>query len=131
VIQDAAKTFKTNIPSADVGVPVEVRVERRFGSFQRSIGLPTTVKADAIQASLDNGVLRLEIPKAGGSYSAYVTSPSGFRSIPLQAESPAFRVRAMLAHTGISCSARATDQPGQICRRSPSRSAQLPPRARL
>jgi HSP20 family protein len=40
------------------------RVERRFGSFQRSIALPTTVKADAIQASLENGVLRLEIPKA-------------------------------------------------------------------
>jgi HSP20 family protein len=40
------------------------RIERRFGAFQRTIGLPTTVKADAIQASLDNGVLRLEIPKA-------------------------------------------------------------------
>jgi HSP20 family protein len=40
------------------------RVERRFGSFQRTIGLPTSVKADAIQASLTNGVLRLEIPKA-------------------------------------------------------------------
>jgi len=40
------------------------RVERRFGSFQRTIGLPTTVKADQIHASLTNGVLRLEIPKA-------------------------------------------------------------------
>ncbi|HJZ50386.1 MAG TPA: Hsp20/alpha crystallin family protein [Roseiflexaceae bacterium] len=40
------------------------RIERRFGSFQRTIGLPSTVKADAIQASLTNGVLRLEIPKA-------------------------------------------------------------------
>jgi HSP20 family protein len=40
------------------------RVERRFGAFQRTVGLPTTVKADAIQASLTNGVLRLEIPKA-------------------------------------------------------------------
>jgi HSP20 family protein len=40
------------------------RIERRFGSFQRTIGLPTTVKADAIKASLTNGVLRLEIPKA-------------------------------------------------------------------
>jgi HSP20 family protein len=40
------------------------RIERRFGSFQRSIALPTTVKADAIQASLENGILRLEIPKA-------------------------------------------------------------------
>jgi len=40
------------------------RVERHFGSFQRTIGLPTTVKADQIHASLSNGVLRLEIPKA-------------------------------------------------------------------
>ena len=40
------------------------RVERRFGSFQRTIGLPNTVKADAIQASLEHGVLKLEIPKA-------------------------------------------------------------------
>jgi HSP20 family protein len=40
------------------------RIERRFGAFQRTIGLPTTVKADAIHASLTNGVLRLEIPKA-------------------------------------------------------------------
>jgi HSP20 family protein len=40
------------------------RIERRFGSFQRTIGLPTTVKADAIKASLSDGILRLEIPKA-------------------------------------------------------------------
>ena len=40
------------------------RVERRFGAFQRTISLPSTIKADQIQASLTNGVLRLEIPKA-------------------------------------------------------------------
>ena len=40
------------------------RVERRFGSFQRTIALPTRVKSDAIQASLSDGILRLEIPKA-------------------------------------------------------------------
>jgi HSP20 family protein len=40
------------------------RVERRFGAFQRTISLPTTVKSDQIHASLTNGVLRLEIPKA-------------------------------------------------------------------
>jgi HSP20 family protein len=38
--------------------------ERFYGKFQRSITLPTTVKADAIQAALNHGVLRLEIPKA-------------------------------------------------------------------
>jgi HSP20 family protein len=40
------------------------RIERRFGSFARSVTLPTLVKADAIQASLEHGILRLEIPKA-------------------------------------------------------------------
>ena len=40
------------------------RIERRFGSFQRTIGLPSTVKADAIKANLEHGVLKLEIPKA-------------------------------------------------------------------
>lgn len=40
------------------------RVERRYGAFTRTIGLPSTVQADAIQAELQDGVLRLEIPKA-------------------------------------------------------------------
>ena len=40
------------------------RVERSFGSFQRTVGLPSTVKADQIKASLTDGVLRLDIPKA-------------------------------------------------------------------
>ena len=38
--------------------------ERRFGSFCRSLNLPTTVKADAIQATFDAGVLTLSLPKA-------------------------------------------------------------------
>jgi HSP20 family protein len=40
------------------------RVERRYGTFQRTVALPSTVKADAINASLTNGILRLDIPKA-------------------------------------------------------------------
>ena len=40
------------------------RVERRYGAFQRTIALPTTVKADGIQAEMNNGILRLDIPKA-------------------------------------------------------------------
>ena len=40
------------------------RVERRYGAFQRTVALPSTVKADAINASLDSGILRLDIPKA-------------------------------------------------------------------
>jgi HSP20 family protein len=40
------------------------RIERRFGTFARSVALPSAVKADAIRARLDGGVLRLDIPKA-------------------------------------------------------------------
>jgi HSP20 family protein len=39
-------------------------VERRYGSFRRSITLPSQVKADAIEASFDNGVLEVVVPKA-------------------------------------------------------------------
>jgi HSP20 family protein len=39
------------------------RVERAFGSFSRSLTLPEGVNADAIQASFDNGVLEVRIPK--------------------------------------------------------------------
>jgi HSP20 family protein len=37
--------------------------ERRYGSFSRSLTLPATVKADAIEASYEAGVLTLHLPK--------------------------------------------------------------------
>jgi HSP20 family protein len=40
------------------------RVERRFGSFRRSITLPSQVQADAIEASYSDGVLQVLVPKA-------------------------------------------------------------------
>jgi HSP20 family protein len=40
------------------------RVERRYGSFRRSITLPAQVKAEAIEASFENGVLEVVVPKA-------------------------------------------------------------------
>jgi HSP20 family protein len=38
--------------------------ERRYGSFTRSISLPTKIRGDAIEASYQNGVLTLRLPKA-------------------------------------------------------------------
>ena len=43
------------------------RVERRYGSFRRSIGLPSDVDPSRVQATYDNGVLRLEVPKTAAS----------------------------------------------------------------
>jgi len=40
------------------------RAEQRYGAFRRSIMLPTHVKADAIEASTQDGVLRIMVPKA-------------------------------------------------------------------
>ena len=39
------------------------RIERRYGSFQRSVALPQGVDADGIQAHYENGVLEVTIPK--------------------------------------------------------------------
>jgi HSP20 family protein len=39
------------------------RIERRFGSFARSVTLPSTADPEGIQASFDAGVLRIEVPK--------------------------------------------------------------------
>jgi len=40
------------------------RVERRYGAFRRSITLPAQVQAEQIQATFDNGVLQIVVPKA-------------------------------------------------------------------
>jgi len=39
------------------------RVERGFGSFQRSLTLPEGVDADQVSADFDKGVLEIRIPK--------------------------------------------------------------------
>jgi HSP20 family protein len=38
--------------------------ERRYGTFMRSVTLPTRIKGDAIEASYQNGVVTLRLPKA-------------------------------------------------------------------
>jgi HSP20 family protein len=40
------------------------RIERRFGTFERSFTLPGNARFDEIKATLKNGVLSVEIPKA-------------------------------------------------------------------
>ena len=40
------------------------RVERRYGAFRRSITLPAHVLAEGIQASFEDGVLQILVPKA-------------------------------------------------------------------
>ena len=40
-----------------------VRVERAFGSFRRSVTLPSGIEPEEIAATFDNGVLEVRIPK--------------------------------------------------------------------
>ena len=39
------------------------RVERRYGSFYRSIALPPGTKADEVEAESANGVITITLPK--------------------------------------------------------------------
>ena len=40
------------------------RIERRYGTFERSFTLPAPVRGDQVKASYRNGVLEVRVPKA-------------------------------------------------------------------
>jgi HSP20 family protein len=40
------------------------RIERTYGSFSRAFALPNQVNAEGVQASFENGILTLMVPKA-------------------------------------------------------------------
>ena len=44
-----------------------LRIERTYGSFSRSFGLPNTVNTEGIKAEYKNGVLAVEMPKRAES----------------------------------------------------------------
>ena len=46
--------------------------ERRAGAFLRSITLPSSINADAIEARYGNGVLKLRLPKAEEAKSKHI-----------------------------------------------------------
>jgi len=50
--------------ASDVDGETVHRAERCFGSFRRSITLPSHVNADDVDASIQDGVLRILVPKA-------------------------------------------------------------------
>jgi HSP20 family protein len=59
------------------------RVERRYGAFRRSITLPAQVMGDGIQATFDNGVLQILVPKMEEA------TPKRIQVRPSRAEIPA------------------------------------------
>lgn len=42
------------------------RIERSYGSYQRSFRLPENVKEEGVKAEFKDGVLRVHLPKGGG-----------------------------------------------------------------
>jgi HSP20 family protein len=53
------------------------RIERRYGAFRRSITLPSGVDASRVEATYDNGVLRLTVPKSEAAQPKRIEVRSG------------------------------------------------------
>lgn len=53
------------------------RTERSYGRFERSFALPTAIDSEKIEASYENGVLQLAIPKAESAKPKTIQIQSG------------------------------------------------------
>jgi HSP20 family protein len=53
------------------------RAERRYGAFCRSITLPSHVLADGIEASAQDGVLQVLVPKAPEAHAKRIQVRAG------------------------------------------------------
>jgi HSP20 family protein len=64
------------------------RIERRYGSFVRSFTLPSTVETESAQASYENGVLAITLPKkeAAKPKQVKIQIGSGSKPAPKQME---------------------------------------------
>jgi HSP20 family protein len=58
------------------------RVERRYGAFRRAITLPAQVMAAGIQASFEDGVLQILVPKAEEAKPKHIQVRPGRTEIP-------------------------------------------------
>jgi len=63
------------------------RVERRYGSFRRSITLPAQVQAEQIEASFEDGVLEVIVPKAEEAKPKKISVRSGGGRQPVEGSS--------------------------------------------
>jgi len=64
-IHDDILSIVAEVSSEDYDDSTRVLIrERRDGKFSRSVRFPVPVSGDAIEASFDNGVLHITVPKA-------------------------------------------------------------------
>ncbi|RFU31268.1 hypothetical protein B7463_g5076, partial [Scytalidium lignicola] len=59
----ATKTNKAEGKATKPSFPRHLVNERKFGEFQRSFTFPAAVDADAMTATLEDGILKIEVPK--------------------------------------------------------------------
>jgi HSP20 family protein len=64
------------------------RVERRYGAFRRAITLPAHVVADAVEASVEDGVLQILVPKAEEAKPKRIQVLPGSRREAIEAAQP-------------------------------------------
>jgi HSP20 family protein len=67
--------------------------ERRFGSFSRTITLPTLINANSIDAKYQDGTLTLHLPKAEESKPRHIQIKSGGSSKVIEAQARESRKR--------------------------------------
>jgi HSP20 family protein len=64
-------------PTGDPAAEKVHRAERRYGAFRRLITLPSHVQADAIEATAQDGVLRILVPKAPEAHAKRIQVRAG------------------------------------------------------
>jgi HSP20 family protein len=74
-------------PDAEVKDQAWLLRERRFGVFQRSFSLPTEIDANKVDASFENGILTLMLPKAEAVRPKQVKVKTGTTGTPIEAKS--------------------------------------------
>lgn len=62
-LHDGVLTISGEIPQSAPENSRALTLERIYGKFQRSIRLPQSVDASAVEANIENGVLTLTLPK--------------------------------------------------------------------
>ncbi len=63
-LHDGVLTISGEVPQAAHENSRALLLERSYGKFQRSIRLPLPVDASAVEATIENGVLTLTLPKS-------------------------------------------------------------------
>jgi HSP20 family protein len=77
-VQDGLLTIQGERHPADDAAESKVhRAERRYGTFRRSITLPRHVQAGNIEATVQDGILLILVPKAAEAHAKHIQVKAG------------------------------------------------------